>query len=134
MSDPEPTYIYPGIDRLQYFMGHVGMIAAAVFVVVVFGPDSRVMRVVSLLLMVGGMVLDVARLRNMGLSQWLAFIRFVPFGSTVLNIFLLSAQSGWAETRRWDAAGRSILIFELSLLALLIFIMLRSPASLLVWL
>jgi uncharacterized membrane protein YhaH (DUF805 family) len=134
MTDPESTLNYPGIDRLQYFLGNVGMIAAVVFVVVVFGPDSPVMNVVTLLVMVGGMVLDVARLRNTGLSQWFAFIRFVPFGGTVLGIFLFSAQGGWSETQRWDSTGRSILIVELSLLALLIFLMFRSPSSFLVWL
>ena len=117
---------YPGIGRLHYFLAHVGIIAAVLFVVTVFGPDSPLMRVTSLVVMVGAVVLDVLRLRNIGLSQWLVFLRFLPFGSTLLAIGLMAAQSGWAETRRLDSAGRSILLVELILLAMMLFLIFRT--------
>jgi hypothetical protein len=48
LGDPVFDDNYPGIDRLQYFLGKAGMIAAVVFTVTVFGPESPVMKAVSL--------------------------------------------------------------------------------------
>src|SRR5215207_9110651 len=98
---------YPGIGRLHYFLSIVGMIAAVVFVVTVFGPESRMMSVTTVVLMVASLVLDVMRLRNIGVSEWFVFLRFVPYGKTLLGFGLMCAQSGWAETRRLDSAGKS---------------------------
>jgi len=125
MSESKLDHIYPGIDRLQYFLWKVGMILAVVFVITVFGYDSSMMKIMGLVLMVAGVVLDVMRLRNIGLSQWFAFVRFLPFGNTVLDIGLQCAQTGWIETRRLDKAGRSIFIFELLLVALMLFMLFR---------
>ena len=126
MSDAESVYKYPGIDRQQYFLGKIGMIVAAIFVVLVFGPASPLMRVLGLVLLVATLVLDVLRLQNMGVSQWFAFIRFLPFGNLVLDIGLQSAQTGWAETRQLDSTGKRILIFNLVLLALMLFLAWRA--------
>lgn len=126
MNTAESDRGYPGIGRLHYFLGNVSLIAAVVFVVAMFGPESSVLRVTSLLAMIGGVVLDVMRLRNIGVSQWLVFLRFVPLGSTVLAIGLLAAQAGWADTRRLDRAGRSILFAELMLLAIILFLAFRT--------
>jgi uncharacterized membrane protein YhaH (DUF805 family) len=134
MTDPEFDTDHPGIDRLHYFLGKAGMIASVVFVATVFGPTSGVMRVLGLLLMVASMVLDSMRLRNVGVSQWWAFIRFLPFGNTVLDLGLLCAQTGWAETRRLDRAGRSILIFELILIAMVLIVFLRMRMMAPFWL
>ena len=131
MSDSEPVSTYPGLDRLNYFLGKVGLIAVIVFVIVVFGPGP--MRYVTLPLMVASIVLDVLRLRNIGLSQWFAFARFLPFGNTILDIFLLSAQGGWAETRRWDRAGRRILLVEFLLIALMFVMYFRHRPSIPYW-
>jgi len=116
---------YPGIDRLQYFLGKAGMIAAVVFTVTVFGPESPVMKVVSLVVMVAGVVLDVMRLRNIGVSQWLIFLRFLPFGGLILDLGLVTAQTGWAKERQLDRAGKTILIFCLVLLAMMLFMWFR---------
>ena len=124
---------YPGIGRLHYFLAQVGMIAAVVFVLTVFGPESRVMSVATLVLMVASFVLDVMRLRNIGVSEWFAFLRYVPFGNTLLAFGLLCAQTGWAETRRLDSAGKSILMFLLLLLALMLFILFRTGMSVPMW-
>jgi hypothetical protein len=129
MSDSELDHNYPGVDRLQYFLSKAGMIAAVVFVVTVFGPDSPVMKVVGFALLVGGFVLDVMRLRNIGVSQWFAMLRFFPFGSTILDISLLSAQTGWIETRQLDRAGKTIATFLLVLLALMLFLFLRMHVA-----
>ena len=116
---------YPGIGRLHYFLSNVGMVAAVVFVVTVFGPESRVMSVTTVVVMVASLILDVMRLRNIGVSQWFAFIRYVPFGRTLLGMCLMCAQPGWAEGRRLDSAGKSILFTELVLLALMLFLIFR---------
>ena len=126
MNESELEHEYPGIGRLHYFLAHIGMIAAVVFVVTVFGPESRVMSITGLVLMVASFVLDVMRLKNIGVSQWFAFLRYVPFGKTLLGFGLLCAQTGWIETRRLDSAGKSILFTELVLLALILFMFFRT--------
>ena len=118
----ESVHGYRGIGRLHYFLAHIGMIAVAVFVVTVFGPGSRVASIMGLAFMIASFVLDALRLQNIGLSQWFAFLRYVPFGRTLLLFGLLCAQTGWTETRRLDGAGKSILFTELLLLALMLFL------------
>jgi hypothetical protein len=118
----ETDHIYPGVDRWQYFVAKMAMILAVMFVVAVFGPQSPLMKFLVFLLMVGSVVLDVMRLRNIGVSQWYAFIRFLPFGNTILDICLQSAQTGWVETRQLDQTGKRILFTELAFLALMLFL------------
>jgi hypothetical protein len=120
---------YPGIGRLHYFLSQVGMIAAIVFVVNVFGPDSRVVSFAAFGLMAGSVIVDVLRLRNMGVSQWLVFLRFLPFGKTLMWIALTSAQTGWNESRKLDNAGKSILFVEVMIFLMVVFMMLRSGIS-----
>lgn len=129
MNETELEREYPGIGRLHYFLCHVGMIAAVVFVVTVFGPESRVMSITGLVLMVASFALDVMRLRNIGISQWFAFLRYAPFGKTLLGIGLTCAQTGWIETSRLDSAGKSILVVELLLVALVIFMAFRFQVT-----
>jgi len=126
MSDSGLEHEYPGICRLHYFLAQIGMIAAVMLVLTVFGPESRVMTITGLGVTVASFVLDVMRLKNIGVSQWFAFLRYLPFVSTLLGFGLLCAQTGWIETRRLDSAGKSILFTELVLLALILFLFLRS--------
>lgn len=132
----ETDHIYPGVDRWQYFMAKIAMIFAVMFVVAVFGPQSPVMRMLGLLLMVGSVMLDVMRLRNIGVSQWYAFVRFLPFGNTVLDICLQSAQTGWVETRKLDDTGKRILMTELLFIAVMLFLAwrVRTMTSVPFWL
>jgi hypothetical protein len=132
----ETDHIYPGVDRWQYFMAKIAMIFAVMFVVAVFGPQSPVMRMLGLLLMVGSVMLDVMRLRNIGVSQWYAFVRFLPFGNTVLDICLQSAQTGWVETRELDDTGKRILMTELLFIAVMLFLAwrVRTMTSVPFWL
>lgn len=129
MNDSTLEHEYPGIGRLHYFLSQVGMIAAVIFVVAVFGPESPVLRVTALVLMVASVVVDVLRLRNMGVSQWLVFLRFLPFAKTLMWIALTSAQTGWNETRRLDNAGKSILFVEVLLFLMIIFMAMRAGIS-----
>lgn len=120
---------YPGIGRLHYFLAQIGMIAVAIFVVTTFGPESTAVSIMTVALLVGSFVLDVMRLRNIGVSQWFAFLRYLPFGRLLLGFGLLSAQTGWVETKRFDRAGVSILIVEAMLVGLMLFMYLRMGVS-----
>ena len=124
MSESATGREYPGVDRLQYFMGKIGIIVAMVLIAIVFGPGGRMMQIAGLAALIGGILLDVMRLKNIGTSQWFAFIRFLPFGNTILDICLQSAQTGWIETRRLDDTGKRIFTFELILIGVMLFIFL----------
>jgi uncharacterized membrane protein YhaH (DUF805 family) len=121
--------VYPGVGRLNYFLGKVGIIAAVIFVVTVFGPNSGVMRIVGLLVSIASFVLDVKRLQNIGVSQWFAMLRFIPYVNLVYMIALLSAQGGWNETRRLDRSGKTIAAFMIALAALMFFMIMRMRIS-----
>jgi hypothetical protein len=117
---------YPGIGRLNYFLAQVVMIAAVIFVVSVFGPRSKILNITSLAVMVASVIIDVMRLKNMGVSQWLVFVRYLPFGGTLLSIALTTAQTGWNETRQLDSAGKTILTVELIIFAMILFLSFRA--------
>ena len=121
---------YPGIDRTQYFLSRLGMIAVAIAAVFLFGPDSQVVRILSLVLLIVSLALDVLRLQNIGLTMWLALIRFLPFGNLILDIGLQSAQPGWAESRRLDDTGKRILIVNVVFLAILLLLAMRAGVAL----
>jgi hypothetical protein len=122
----ETDHLYPGVDRWQYFMSKFAMILAVIFVVRVFGPQSPVMRILGLFLMFGSVALDVLRLKNIGVSQWYAFIRFLPFGNTILDICLQSAQPGWAETRKLDSTGKRILFTGVAFIVMILLLASRA--------
>jgi len=126
MSEAGLDHIYPGVDRWQYFMAKMGMIFAMILVVMIFGPSSPMIKVVGLLMMFGSIALDVLRLKNIGVSQWYAFIRFLPFGNTILDICLQSAQTGWTETRKLDSTGKRILFTELAFIMMIIILTWRA--------
>jgi len=119
----------PGVGRLYYFLARVMIIAAMVFAVFYFGPASTAFKLVSFGTMSAGVVLDVMRLRNIGVSHWLVFLRFVPYMGLVLSIALQSAQSGWNETKRLDRAGWAIFAVHMALIALVIYIAYRTRSS-----
>jgi hypothetical protein len=129
MSDTEAIYKYPGITRQQYFLGKIGMIVAAIFVVIVFGPGSGMMKVLGLVLLVATVVMDVLRLQNMGVSHWFAFIRFLPFGNLILDLGLQSAQTGWIETKQLDRTGWRILIVQVAFLIVMLLLAARASVD-----
>ena len=119
---------YPGIGRLYYFLGRVMLIIVTVFSVVYFGPESRVFQVVTLVTMIAGAVLDVMRLKNIGVTTWLLFIKYLPYGALGLSIYLQSAQAGWNETKRFDRPGLAILGTHAAIIALIIYLINRNQA------
>jgi len=105
MSDATLNSDYPGVGRLGFFLSKLGIVVASICSTIYFGPGSAVVRVVSLLVLVAGFILDVMRLRNIGVSQWFALLRLLPYLNLILAIGLLCAQTGWIETRRLDREG-----------------------------
>jgi uncharacterized membrane protein YhaH (DUF805 family) len=117
---------YPGVNRLYYFLGRVVLILIVVFSVMFFGPESVAFTVVSIAAMVAGIWLDVMRLRNIGVSRWFVFLRYLPFVSLLFWIGTQSAQPGWAETRRLDRAGWAILAVHVAIFVLTLFVAFRT--------
>ncbi len=128
MSDETLESGYPGVGRLYYFLGRVMLIVITVFAVVYFGPGSTAFQVVTLATMVAGAVLDVLRLRNVGVTTWLLFIKYLPYGALALSIGLQTAQTGWVETKRLDRSGWAILATHAAIIALIIYLVNRSQA------
>ena len=128
MSDETLESGYPGVGRLYYFLGRVMLIIVTIFSAVYFGPGSRVFQVVTIATMIAGAILDVERLKNMGVTRWLLFIKYLPYGALALSIGLQTAQTGWIETKRLDRAGWAILGTHAALLALIIYLIKRSQA------
>ncbi len=129
MSDETVDHIYPGIRRLHFFLAKIGLMAAMIFCVVYLGPESPVLRYAALGASIGGFVLDVMRLRNIGVSQWFVFLRFVPYLNILFQIGLQSAQTGWTETRRLDRDGIAIAAAHFVLVALVIYMIFRAKIS-----
>lgn len=126
MAENEINSGSPGIDRLYYFLARITMILVMVFVVTFFGFESRVIGYVSLGLSVASTVLDVMRLRNIGVSQWLVFLRFVPYAGLLMSIGLQTAQTGWADTKRLDRAGWAILATHAAVIGLMIYLLYKT--------
>lgn len=116
----------PRIGRLNFFLANLGLGVLMAIAVTWFGPDSSLFWVLGLAVMCAGFVLDVMRLRSIGVSQWFAMLRFVPYVHLLYTILLQSAQAGWTETRTLDSTGRTLLIVQIALLILMIFMLTRT--------
>lgn len=121
---------FPGIDRLYYFLGRIAMLLAMIFALIFLGPESSLIRPLGLVISIASVILDVMRLRNIGVSQWLVFLRFIPYVGLFLSVGLQSAQGGWAETKRLDRAGIAILATHAAIIGLLLYLMYRSGVNL----
>ena len=128
MSDETLESGYPGMGRLYYFLGRVMLVVVTIFSAVYFGPESRAFGIVTLATMIAGAVLDVMRLKNIGVTTWLLFIKYLPYGALALSIGLQTAQTGWVETKRLDKPGWTILGTHAAIIALIIFLVHRSQA------
>lgn len=120
---------YPGVGRLYYFLGRVMLVVVTIFSVVYFGPESRVFQIVTLATMIAGAVLDVMRLKNIGVTTWLLFIKYLPYGALALSIGLQTAQTGWVETKRLDKPGWAILGVHAAIIGLIIYLIKRSETA-----
>ena len=134
MQDPTITEAYPGVTRLRYFLITLAVGFVYGFTAVVAGINSTTANVAYLVLLAGCFIANVARVRNIGLSQWWAFLSVVPLVNSFFGIFILAAQSGWIKTRRFDRAGKIILclyagLFLLGIgVALMLYLNFAGPA------
>lgn len=128
MTTREFTTAFPEVDRMVYFGSRIALMFIAVAALLYFGPESRIFSFISLAVMIAGVVLDVLRLQNIGASQWLMFLRFVPYAGLLLSIFLQSAQKDWTETRSFDRTGWIIIGVHAAFAAFIIYLIYRSPA------
>ena len=115
----------PGVGRLDYFLGKVAIGVAMAFAATHLDPEGWPLWVIGMVLSYANFAIEVGRLRSIGLSRWWAMLRFVPYVNLLYMIFLQSAPAGWAESRRMDRAGRTLLVFQTAMLVLLILTMLR---------
>ena len=126
MSDELLENDYPGIGRLYYFLSRIAMGLVMVFAITFLGPKSGAIGPISLLISIVSVVIDVMRLRNIGVSQWFVFLRFIPYVGLLLSIGLQSAQGGWADTKRLDRAGLAILATHAAIIGLVLYLIYRS--------
>jgi hypothetical protein len=129
MSDETLESGYPGVGRLYYFLGRVMLVIVTIFSAVYFGPGSRVFQVVTIATMIAGAILDVERLKNMGVTRWLLFVKYLPYGALALSVGLQTAQTGWIETKRLDRAGWAILGTHAAIIALIVYLINRSQGA-----
>ena len=126
MSDELLENDHPGIGRLYYFLSRIATALVMVFAITFFGPESGAIGPISLLISVASVVIDVMRLRNIGVSQWFVFLGFIPSVELLLAIALQSAQGGWADTKRLDRAGLAILATHAAIIGLMLYLFYRS--------
>ena len=108
MQDPTLTDTHPGVNRLHYFLITLAVGFVYGFSFGFMGPESTATSLMSLLMLVGILFANVARLRNIGTSQWWALLAFVPVVNVLFSVLVQSAQPGWSETRRLDRTGKII--------------------------
>jgi uncharacterized protein DUF805 len=130
MSDPILTDEYPGLDRLKYFLATFGLIFACTAGIIWAGPQSMVGQILNVAMMIGLVVARVYRLKNIGLSQWWSFLMYVPFVNLAFTIFVMAAPPGWAETRRFDRTGYTIIGVWVALVIMIIWITRFAAVSL----
>ncbi len=118
----------PEVDRMVYFGSRIALMFIGVAAFFWFGPESSVFSIIGLVLTILGVVLDVLRLQNIGASQWLMFLRFVPYAGLLLSIFLQSAQKDWTETRSFDRTGWIIIGIHAAFAAFIIYLLIKNPA------
>lgn len=116
---------HPGIGRLYYFLARIMMVLVMIFAITFLGPESGLIKPLGLGITVAAVVIDVMRLRNIGVSQWFVFLRFIPYVGLLLSIGLQTAQTG-ADTKRLDRAGWAILATHAAIIGLMIYLLSKT--------
>jgi len=107
---------YGGIGRLAYFLGLFGAMIVWVAVGLLTTGQTSVLPLVNNIgAAVVALLLLTYRLRNIGMSDWWAFLTFVPIANIWLGFMALTAPKGYVETRRLDRAGRVLTYVLLAL-------------------
>lgn len=128
MTTGEFSTVFPEVDRIVYFGSRFALMVIGIAAFFYFGPESGIFSFISLAVMIAGVVLDVLRLQNIGASQWLMFLRFVPYAGLLLSIFLQSAQKDWTESASFDRTGWIIIGIHAAFAAFIIYLIIKNPA------
>lgn len=109
---------YPGINRLTFFLGSLGIIILMVIGLAAtlgFGsiededPDiGPVFVIVTVAGMIGIIVLAVLRVRNVGKSGWWYLTILIPIYNIWTQIVVAAAPTGYEDTGEFDTAGKVI--------------------------
>ncbi len=99
---------YPGLNRLMFFLTGLGAVVI-LFLIAWFSKSGPEGPLVGLAVAFVGVVISVQRVRNIGWSGWWGLLQLVPVASFVQTIFLISAPAGYADTKRFDTAGKILL-------------------------
>ena len=119
----------PGVGRLDYFFGKVGLGVAMVFAASNLDPEGWPLKLIGMVLSYASFALEVGRLQRIGLSRWWAVLRFVPYVNLLYLIFLQSAPARWAASRRMDRAGKTLLVFQLALLVVIMVMLMKMRVA-----
>lgn len=108
---------YPGINRLTFFLGSLGIVILMVIGVAAtlgFGSveDEDAIGPVFVIVMVAGfvgiIVLAVLRVRNVGKSGWWYLTILIPIYNIWTQIVVAAAPTGYEDTGEFDTAGKVI--------------------------
>jgi len=127
---PEPPIKeYPGIRRLGYFLGMMGLATLNVLLT----PESRFgnqpSAVIGFIILGIALTLVVERLRNIGMSGWWALLSLVPIANIWIGFKCLIAQEGYNDAKELDSTGKllnAIVVVCLVLMLATILIMIAS--------
>lgn len=108
---------YPGINRLTYFLSVLGLI---ILMGVIFAatlglssdleenPFHPAMFGIIAVAVVGGVILGVQRIRNVGKSGWWYLTILIPIYNIWTQIVLTAAPTGYEDKGEFDTAGKVI--------------------------
>ncbi len=110
------TKDYSGLGRGAYFL-----LSIPAHLIFLFFEGSALMAWLSGLIVMTAVQLALAasRLKNIGMSQWLALLMLVPIANFVVGCMLLVCQPGYVEINKLDAVGKLVgwLIFTCVVIA-----------------
>ena len=107
--------VYPGIGRLGYFLGSLGINVLSALVTTAGIPLVGPLLAIALMFS-----LTISRLHNIGMSGAWSLLLLVPVANLLLSVRCLIGPAGYAQTKKLDTAGKVILAIILSLLGLAI--------------
>ena len=113
------TKEHTGLGRGAYFL--LSILAPLIFLF--FESSAFMARLAGLIVMTAvQLTLAASRLKNIGMSQWLALLMLVPIANLVVGYMLLVCQPGYVEINKLDAVGKLVgwLIFTCVVIVLVL--------------
>ena len=98
---------YGGIGRLAYVGWSFGLNFIAALATTML-PDAAFGGILFLGLVVGSIVILCQRLKNIGMSAWMALLAIVPIANIWIGYRCLACQEGYQDIGQLDKAGRIV--------------------------